>query len=93
MNIFEVQCTNLDARDGIFSYGLFSTIEKAIDCCKQYVEEKRGVNIKEDFNGKFSQFRDKSLKYSPCEDKPAIYYTSYYGNYRCVVYIETRIVK
>lgn len=92
MKVYEVKSTNIDVNDGVFVRVLFSDMKKAIDFCKQELEDKKPKNVIEDFEGTLGEFQDKSLNYTPCLGKPAIYYNSNYGNYRCVVYVETREV-
>ena len=90
--IFEVISTNLDVQDGYFCNVLFKDIQSAIDYCKNEIESKNALNITEDFEGKLDSYQDKSLEYTVVKGCPAIYYTSHYGNYRCVVFIKTRQV-
>ena len=92
MKVYEVKSTNIDVNDGIFCRVLFDTMDKAIKYCKLELEDKKPKNVTEDFNGTLKEFDGKSLNYTPCQDKPAIYYNSHYGNYRCVVFVETRQV-
>ena len=92
MKIYEVISTNIDLKDGNFCNMLFSDIEQAKEYCKTYLQNKQGKNITEDFDGKLDSFQDRSLKYTSYINNPAIYYNSYFGNYRCVVFIKTREV-
>lgn len=92
MDVFEVKSTNLDCNDGVFCNVLFDDINKAINHCKIELEQRNGNNITEDFDGVLTEFQGKSLTYTPCKDKPAVYYNSKYGNYKCVIFVETRKV-
>jgi hypothetical protein len=92
MEIFEVLSTNIDVNDGTFVRALYSNLKAAINAVKIELENKNPSNVVEDFEGKLSEYDGKSLKYTPYVNNPAIYYRSYYGNYRCVVYIKTRTV-
>lgn len=92
MEVFEVLLTNIDVNDGTFVRALYSNLQSAINAAKIDLEGKQASNIVEDFEGKLSEYDGKSLEYTACENNPAIYYRSYYGNYRCVNYIKTRTV-
>ncbi|MGV8961835.1 MAG: hypothetical protein ACOH2V_00370 [Candidatus Saccharimonadaceae bacterium] len=92
MEIYEVISTNLDIRDGEFLNVLFANPKSAIDYCAQELEDKNPQNIINDFEGKLSEYEGKSLQYTPCKDKPAIYYRSHYANHRCAIFVETREV-
>lgn len=92
MTVFEVKSANLDINDSVFGSILFATIESAIVYCKQELESKCAKNIKEDLNGELKEFNGTSLEYVCSKNKPAIYYNSHFGNYNCVIFIETRNV-
>ena len=92
MKVFEVLSTNIDINDGTFVRTLYSNIESAINAAKIELKNKKASNIVEDFEGILSEYDDKSLNYATCKNKPAIYYRSHFGNYRCVIYIATRTV-
>lgn len=90
--VFEVRSTNIDVQDGIFCNVLFDTVEKAIEYCKQELTDKNPKNVTEDFEGTLTEFQGKSLEFECSSNRPAIYYNSHYGNYRCVIYIQSRSV-
>lgn len=67
--------------------------QSAIDAIRLELKNRNGsTNIVEDIEGKLSNYDGKSLTYTECKDKPAIYYRSNFGNYRCVIYVKTRNV-
>jgi len=92
MKVFEVLSTNIDLNNGTFVRTLYSNIESAINTAKIELKNKKASNVVEDFEGILSEYDGKSLNYAACKDKPAIYYRSHFGNYRCVIYIATRTV-
>ena len=92
MEVYEVIATNLDCKDGDFVNALFLDIEQAKVFCQEEISNKSPKNVTLDFEGKLGIFDGKSLNYAPSSNKPAIYYNSHFGNYRCVVYIKTRKV-
>jgi len=92
MKVFEVIATNLDVNDGYFVNALYSDLDSAINCAKQHVIDKSCKSIVEDIEGVLKAYEDTSLQYDPSNEKPAIYYRSQYGNYRCVVFVKIRIV-
>ena len=92
MKVYEVISTNLDIQDGYFCNILFEDMQTAKDYCKKETEGKHAKNITEDFEGKLDKFQDKSLEYTVVKGCPAVYYNSYFGNYRCVVFVKTRQV-
>ena len=93
MEVFEVKSTNLDVNDGIFADRLFSTLEGAIEQLRKIAASSNSTDIIEDIKGELEEFDGKSLKYTVCSNKPAIYYRSTYGNYRMVVFVKTRKVE
>lgn len=92
MNVFELLSTNIDVNDGTFIRTLYSNLDSAINAARIEMESKKSSNIIEDFEGTLNEYDGKSLDYTACKGKPAIYYRSHYGNYHCVVYIEKRTV-
>lgn len=92
MKVFEVLSSNIDVNDGTFVKTLYSNLQSAIKAAKIELENEEASNVIEDFEGKLSEYDGKSLEYTACKNNPAIYYRSYYGNYRCVIYIKTRTV-
>ena len=92
MQVYEVISTNLDIQDGYFCNVLFSDLESAKKYCKEELEGKKGKDITEDFEGELGKYQGKSLNYTVCQGKPAIYYKSHYGNYNMVIFIKTRTV-
>lgn len=92
MKVFEVLSTNIDVNDGTFVKTLYSSLKSAINAAQIELENKKASNVVEDFEGKLSEYDGKSLEYTACKNNPAIYYRSYYGDYRCVIYIKTRTV-
>jgi len=92
MEVFEVLSTNIDVNDGTFVRTLYSNLKSAINAAQIELESKKASNIVEDFEGKLSEYDGKSLEYTACRNKSAIYYRSHFGNYRCVIYIATRNV-
>ena len=88
--IYEVVNICIDSRDGMFGNVLFTYLSDAIDYCKKEIPYKRPKNIIEDIEGKLLQYDGKDLNYSPSRNCPAIYYHSYYGNYRCVIFVRER---
>ena len=87
MKIYQVQSTNMDIQDGIFTNGYFMHKHHAEDILKGYASLHDGNNIVEDMDGKLETYDDQSLKYSPYHNKPAVYYRSNWGNSRMVVWI------
>lgn len=92
MKVFEVLSSSIDINDGVFARDLYTNLESAIDAAKIELEDKKASNVVEDFEGILSEYDGKSLNYTACKGKPAIYYRSHFGNYRCVIYIATRTV-
>jgi len=93
MEVYEVISTNLDVNDGYFINKLFSNKKAAVEYAKKDTIDKDGKNIVEDLEGTLEVYSSKDLKYQPSDKKPAIYYRSHYGNFRCVVFIKTRTVE
>jgi hypothetical protein len=87
MKIYQVQSTNLDIQDGIFSNGYFMHKRHAELVLKNYAMLKDGNTVVEDLEGKLEIYEDKSLDYTIAHHKPAVYYRSHWGNYRMVVWI------
>jgi len=92
MQVFEVLSTNIDVNDGTFVRTLYSSLKSAIKAAQIELESKKASNVVEDFEGKLSEYDGKSLEYTACKNKPAIYYRSHFGNYRCVIYVATKEV-
>lgn len=87
MKIYQVQSTNMDIQDGIFSNGYFMHKHHAEDVLKGYASLHDGNNIVEDMEGKLETYDDQPLDYTIAHHKPAVYYRSHWGNYRMVVWI------
>ena len=87
MKIYQVQSTNMDIQDGIFSRGYFMHKHHAEDILKSHASLHDGKNIVEDMEGKLETYDDHSLDYTIAYHKPAVYYRSHWGNYVMVVWI------
>jgi hypothetical protein len=87
MKIYQVQSTNMDIQDGVFSNGYFINKHHAELVLKNYAMLQDGKNLVEDMEGKLETYDDQSLKYSAYHEKPAVYYRSHWDNYRMVVWI------
>jgi hypothetical protein len=87
MKIYQVQSTNMDIQDGIFSNGYFMHKHHAEGILKSHASLHDGKNIVEDMEGKLETYDDQSLNYTIAHHKPAVYYRSHWGNYVMVVWI------
>jgi hypothetical protein len=87
MKIYQVQSTNMDIQDGIFSNGYFMHKHHAEDILKSYAGLHDGKNIVEDMEGKLETYEDQPLEWVISNKRPAVYYRSHWGNYRMVVWI------
>ncbi len=92
MLVYEVISTNLDINDGEFCNVLFADLDSAKEHCRKELEGRQAKEIVEDFEGILAKYQDKSLEYTVCKGKPAIYYKSHYGNYNMVVFVKSRTV-
>lgn len=90
--VYEVISTNIDINDGTFIHTLYANIEDAEKACEEELKGKDGTNIVYDLEGLLKEYDGKSLEYTLCNNRPAIYHRSYFGNYRMVVFIKTREV-
>jgi len=91
-NIYEVISTNLDCNDGYFTNVLFTKLSDAIEYARKELSTKHPNNVVEDINGELNEYGGKSLNYSVSHKRPAIYYHSHYGDYRCVYFIRERSI-
>ena len=93
MNIFAVTTCNLDIpSEGNIIQQYFTKEVDAYKACIKWVKDFKGLNTYEDVFGKFTHSEGcigKSLSYCACKGKSALYYTSHFGNFNCVVYINT----
>jgi hypothetical protein len=90
MLMYIAQAVNLDVpSDGRNIINYYMNKTSAINACRGYVIDKHGSHAVEDIEGNLKEVFDESLKYERSEGKPAIYYRSYYGSYRCVAFVET----
>jgi hypothetical protein len=87
MKIYQVESTNMDVQDGVFSSGYFMHKHHAELVLKNYAMLKHGNNVVEDIEGKLETYDDQPLEYSTYHKRPAVYYRSHWGNYRMVVWI------
>ena len=87
MKVYQVQSTNMDIQDGIFSNGYFMHERHAKMVLKNHAVIYDGKDVIEDIEGKLETYDGQPLKYSEYHNKPAVYYRSHWGNYRMVVWI------
>jgi len=92
MNVFEIISTNLDINDESFLALLFADIEEAKRKALEEVESHGAKGVVHDFEGILTEFEGKTLKNKVSYGKPAVYYRSHFGDYRCVVFVKTREV-
>ena len=87
MKVYQVQSTNMDVQDGVFSNGYFMHKHHAEIVLKNHAMLHNGNNVVEDMEGKLESYDNYPLKYSIYHNKPAVYYRSHWGDYRMVVWI------
>lgn len=90
--VYEVISINLQVNEKSISIGFYETIIDAFDVCVARPGKHDAKDVVEDFTGSLESYNDHDLDFKTLE-KPAVYYTSHYGNYPCAYYVETHEVK
>lgn len=88
MKIFKVVSINLDISEPIITCNYWTNFDAAWDYISADAREKQRTEVTPDVYGLASQYLGKSLEWTHAHTKPAIYYRSHYGNYRCALYIQ-----
>lgn len=89
MKVYETVTLNMDLSESTRG-PLFSSMEKAIDHLKEKkkeLETRKCESIELDGEGSFTSFNGKEFLFSENKNKPALYYLSFYGNYRSCIFV------
>ena len=87
--VFDARSGNLDVpSEGTQSIGVFVDEKDAFECCNKWVEDHKGRDAKADPFGSLKEYKDRDLSWVCSSRNPAVYYTSHWGSYKCVVYVQ-----
>lgn len=89
--VFQVKTYNFGSREHNTDRS-YSTLDKAKQALFEYCEMKNAHTETVDLDGKFETFPYEDVNNFISRGKPAIYYHSKYGNYKCVVYVQELFV-
>lgn len=88
MIIYQTISQNLDVNENAVRLYFYLNKDKAIESLSDYVKNVSGKNQVQDTEGHRLVYECKSLdSFCAALGKPAIYYRSRFGNYRCVVFV------
>lgn len=88
MKAYKLVSDNLDVKNEEIVVGYFFDKDKAFQKAIDYTIEKESRDVIKDMSGNLPQYCGRSLEYRNSSKLPAVYHTSYYGPYRCALFIQ-----